>query len=840
MHQLAQVICITETWLTSNINDQQTDLDGYDQHRNDRQKGSKSRGGGISVYINKKWSKVNRIIHSLSQSDIEILSVISRPMWLPREFSSVITVACYAPCTGGDSTKSATDKTARTIAQHITDIQLKYPNSAIMIMGDFNKVKISIPNFQQIVNKPTRGTKLLDLCFVNVKESYKYCKQLPSLGNSDHNIIHLIPKYIPKAKFPAETTTRRKFNDHTISDLQACFEITDWDEIIHPGDGIDTQAEVLTDYLNFCIDEHVPKISLRKYSNNKPWISRAIIQLVKDKHKAHKEGNKKLRNYLKNKIKHEMLKARRNYTAKIQHKLALEPAKAWSEIRKLCGISKEKHSDIAINSDTLNKFFARFEEKCHSNCMIEIPAQGSQAPALEIEQEEVVNLLKQVDSRKGAGPDKIMPKVLKLCADQLASALTMVFNSSLKQGQVPQIWKTSTIKPIPKSSNPQEPKDYRPIAITSCIGKLLEKLVKKYILEHTPLDSLQFAYRPGRSTQDALAYLMTTITTHIEKDSKNIARCLFLDYSSAFNTISVEKLVKRLDHLDRNIVNWIFSFLTNRLQYTYANDSLSGKISTSTGTPQGAVLSPVLFAIYTSIITSESSNVTVIKYADDTVIVGLLSQTEDTNCYMNEIKRICKLSSEHSLILNPQKTKEMLFTTKRVPPAVEPVCVAGTAISISGAVKYLGVIIDEKLSFSEHCSRIIAKANQRLYIINRFRYLGAKPSFLKVLFSGFVESIILYCLPVFYNSLSASNKKELSKFHKRAVKYNMSPHSLDFIANQRLRITALKAFLDENHFIHQFLVRLPSGRIQTFKHRTLIGKSSFIRHIILFLNDTLF
>jgi hypothetical protein len=237
------------------------------------------------------------------------------------------------------------------------------------------------------------------------------------------------------------------------------------------------------------------------------------------------------------------------------------------------------------------------------------------------------------------------------------------------------------------------------------------------------------------------------------------------------------------------------------------------------------VLSPILFSIYTGIIKSESSNVTVIKYADDTVIVGLIAQAEDTECYMNEIERICKLSNDHSLQLNPLKTKEMLFTTKRLTPAVEPIYVDGTFINMSNSVKYLGIIIDEKLNFSEHCSRVIAKANQRFYIINRFRYLGAKPLLLKALFCSFIESIILYCLPVFYYSLTASNKKDLSKFHKKAEKYSIMSHSLDAVVAKRFKTTALKAFLDENHFIHQVLVRLPSGRCQTFKHRTLIGKN---------------
>ena len=84
-----------------------------------------------------------------------------------------------------------------------------------------------------------------------------------------------------------------------------------------------------------------------------------------------------------------------------------------------------------------------------------------------------------------------------------------------------------------------------------------------------------------------------------------------------------------------------------------------------------------------------------------------------------------------SLLLNPQKKKEMIFTTKRATPGVKAGCMAGTPIPLSGAVKYLGVIIDEKLKFSERCSKVTTEANQRLYILNRFRYLGAKPSLLK-------------------------------------------------------------------------------------------------------------
>ena len=132
-----------------------------------------------------------------------------------------------------------------------------------------------------------------------------------------------------------------------------------------------------------------------------------------------------------------------------------------------------------------------------------------------------------------------------------------LFNSSLKQQTTPIIWKTAVIKPIPKIPQPSQHKDYRPIAITSCMCKLLEKLLKNYILSVTTLDDHQFAYRPRRSTQDAVLCLLTNIIQFIDLQASNYARCLYLDFSSAFNTINVDKLMLRLSHLNSNVSNWI-------------------------------------------------------------------------------------------------------------------------------------------------------------------------------------------------------------------------------------------------------------------------------------------
>jgi hypothetical protein len=408
----------------------------------------------------------------------------------------------------------------------------------------------------------------------------------------------------------------------------------------------------------------------------------------------------------------------------------------------------------------------------------------------------------------------------------------------MSQRVTPVLWKTAIIKPIPKRSKPTQPKDYRPIAITSCLSKLLEKLVKCYIVNNTSLDKYQFAYQPNRSTQDALLCLLTTITSFIDLK----ARSLFLDFSSAFNTISVNKLVSRLSHLDNNVVAWVRSFLSNRIQYTKVNNILSDMLITNTGTPQGTVLSPVLFSIYTDIIRSTCPQVTVLKYADDTVIVGCISDDADLRVYKSEISRICALCHDNDLLLNGQKTHEMCFSTKRNKPVVEPLNINGQDIAFSDSVRYLGVIIDTKLRFEEHVQATLAKARQRTYVVNRFFRLGASPSLVKQLFNSFmfIESFLLYCTVVFFSHLYDSDQKRLRTTHKLSKKWNFSALGFDAIIENKLKNYCLNIYLDEKHFIHDFLTKLPSGRLQTVRHRTTLGKNSAIRHFILLLNKTIF
>ena len=158
--------------------------------------------------------------------------------------------------------------------------------------------------------------------------------------------------------------------------------------------------------------------------------------------------------------------------------------------------------------------------------------------------------------------------------------------------------------------------------------KTFEKLVRSEILrktEHLP-DPLQFAYRPRRGVEDASITLLNLIFKHLVNSGSH-SRLLFVDFSSAFNTVQPHILTTRLLEqfdLSNNLVGWILNFLTNRTQRVRVNGRLSDKVCSSTSSPQGCVLSPLLYILHTNMCQSRWENRTIIKYADDLVIVSLL------------------------------------------------------------------------------------------------------------------------------------------------------------------------------------------------------------------------
>ncbi|KAK3507530.1 hypothetical protein QTP70_028078, partial [Hemibagrus guttatus] len=222
----------------------------------------------------------------------------------------------------------------------------------------------------------------------------------------------------------------------------------------------------------------------------------------------------------------------------------------------------------------------------------------------------------------------------------LGTIITQDLKSSIEElCEVPPCFKCSTIIPIPKKPKITGLNDYRPVALTSVVMKSFEILVLAYLKNITGplLDPLQFAYRANRSVDDAVNMGLHFILQHLDKSGTCEAvrhvrhvRLLFVDFSSAFNTIIPTVLQTKLTQLSvpSSICQWINSFLTNRHQLVKLGKFTSYSRTTSTGAPQGCVLSPLLFSRYTNDCTSTDPSVKLLKFADDTTVIGLMDDDE--------------------------------------------------------------------------------------------------------------------------------------------------------------------------------------------------------------------
>lgn len=305
---------------------------------------------------------------------------------------------------------------------------------------------------------------------------------------------------------------------------------------------------------------------------------------------------------------------------------------------------------------------------------------------------------------------------------------------SLHHHTVPRIWKDSIIVPVPKIKSPVSLNDFRPVALTSLIMKTLEKIVKDELLKSVQdlLDPFQFAYRPNRGVEDAVCTLLNLIHTHLE-NAKSFVRLVFIDFSSAFNCIQphiLAGILKGTFNIDPCLICWLMNFLTNRSQRVRVNGMLSDVLLSSSGSPQGCVLSAILFILYTNACQSRHTGRHIIKFADDSVIVSLLTHNDpEHGAILNDFTEWCKSSF---IKINETKTKEMLIDFSTNSHAVSSTLINDQTIEVVKQYKYLGIIIDDKLTFEPQVDAICKKSHQRMFFYRKLCNFNADKTFMRM------------------------------------------------------------------------------------------------------------
>ncbi len=285
------MLCFTESWLHDQIPDNTVAMDGFTMFRADRKKeAGKKKGGGLCVYINKQWCNPNNtsLRSTLCTPDVELLTVSARPYYLPREFTHVIIVTAYVP------PRACAQEAAEHIASHVHDLDTQAPDAFKVITGDFNNCDLQkkLHGYHQQVECTTRGQRKLDLFYCSVKDAY-VSGQMPPLGRSDHNLVSLVPKYRPLVqRVPPQLRSVQKWSADAWDALIGCFECTDWTVFVNTASNVSELADTVCCYVHFCAESVVARKTVKVFSNNKPWVTKQVREVLNRKKQAFREGDR--------------------------------------------------------------------------------------------------------------------------------------------------------------------------------------------------------------------------------------------------------------------------------------------------------------------------------------------------------------------------------------------------------------------------------------------------------------------------------------------------------------------------------------------------------------------
>jgi hypothetical protein len=286
------------------------------------------------------------------------------------------------------------------------------------------------------------------------------------------------------------------------------------------------------------------------------------------------------------------------------------------------------------------------------------------------------------------------------------------------------------------------------------------------------------------------------------------------------------------------LISWIANFLTDRLQFTVVNSSRSDITITNTGSPQGCVLSALLFIAYTNDYQPKSPNIYALKYADDTALIGLISNNDDS-AYLDEVHSMVSWCDDNFLHLNVKKTKELVFDFRKKKSPTSTLSIKSSPIEKVATYKYLGVLISNDLKWESHVDSVLKKASQRLFYLKKLRSFGLPAKILQLFYSSFIQPVLTYNITVWYQCLPLYLRKKLDRIIKRAAKISKGkPNLMSDLSENRIKNKLHSILDDQSHFLYQCFTFLNSGRLRQLKLSTNRFANSFVPHAISSFNST--